>query len=780
MLQRTPVVGTIQLKMKQRKTTGTVVVDEKEEQSGVVVSKSGGLFKSKIRLPFNREHRESNATEIRSPDPGEESADEKEKPGKKTPPKPTGTSECHMCKMHLGLRRYKHHCRNCGNSVCSSHSKNQLPLPHYGILRAVRVCDRCTKEVLQQRVGIRRGTSLFHENESTANDSSIGGVLYSGMVEEQDDTMDNVLYHGSLKMTGRAIASRNMTSNVAIWKDRMLVITPAEILCFKHYADSGLGEVRTTVHMTDILHVYLGEKHPNILSTVRADGRIFRIRTKDKEQCQAIHDILVKTMQLFQDALYKLQRGIRPEDFSITSVTLQHATSLPEQVVMAFPQLGDLLAVKLYPSTVVRIYVAGPVSSGVAVYTFNMLTKNSLNAPLEGHEVVRQLCEMPHVVDDPLAGLEVHVTSEKHDKPLYSLAELIGVGVAAAIVAIGQLHMLPHTVVVGLLLVLVVVLHSTTLDYTTYFSIVWASRSCGMATHRLISIKQAGLGRKGASDDENTEEETPDNDIFRRFLEGASGDVELAKRKYYIMLNWRKAEDMENILNKPHENFAAFKECMVSFIHKRDKNGRMVVVDKSGPMKKSMQALFARGMTVDDACYHTAFMMEYQWKVLDPRSYPDGQMIRIIDLKGISMEVMSGEVFNFVKRMGSIPGQYNAERIYKVIIVNPPGWFNMIWKMVSPMVNPKTRDKTIVVRGAAEITKALLEFIDLDSIPPEYGGTCACEGGCTTNSPEEIELQNLVNKLNNRDVAGAQELMRQIRERPIALSSVREEPTEQS
>ncbi|KAF0683531.1 Aste57867_24388 [Aphanomyces stellatus] len=764
--------------VKQRKSTASaVLLEEDAPQMQQPVPVKTGLFKSKLRLPFHREHRDSNASEMRVSDVGEDDipVDEK-KSGKKTPPKPTGTSECHMCKMHLGLRRYKHHCRNCGNSVCSSHSKNQLPLPHFGILRAVRVCDRCTKEVLQQRVGIRRGTSLFQEN--VANDSAIGGVLYSGMVEEQDDTMDNVLYLGSLKMTGRSIASRNMNSNVAIWKDRMLVITPAEILCFKHYADSGLGEVRSTVHMTDILHVYISEKYPNILSIVRADGRIFRIRAKDKEQSHAIQDILVKTIQLFQDALYKLQRGVHPEDFSITSVTVQHAASMPEQVIMAFPQVGDLLGVKLYPSSIVRIYVTGPVASGVATFTYTSLTTNVYQQPLGAHEIVRQKCEMPHAVEANSGdGLEVHVTSESHSKPWSSTAELGGIAAAAAIVTVGQLWMLPHVVVVALLLALVFVQHATSMEYTTYFGLLWASRfDIGMvASHRVLSVKQVTLAAKGACDDATDEDDMPENDVFRRFVEGASGDIELAKRKYFAMLNWRKAEDIDNILSKPHEHYATFKECMVSYIHKRDKCGRMILVDKSGTMKKSMHALFARGVTEDDACYHTAFIMDYQWKVLDTRNYPDGQMLRIIDLKGISMEVMSSEVFGFAKKIGSIVGQYNAERIYKVIIVNPPAWFNMIWKVVSPLINPKTRDKTIVVRGAAEITKTLLEYVDLENIPAEYGGSCACEGGCINNSPEEIELRDVVAKLNSKDIAGAHELMRQIRERPIPLSSVREE-----
>lgn len=45
----------------------------------------------------------------------------------------------------------RHHCRQCGNSVCHRHSQNVLPLPHFGdeYDGPERVCDNCFRDLVQ-------------------------------------------------------------------------------------------------------------------------------------------------------------------------------------------------------------------------------------------------------------------------------------------------------------------------------------------------------------------------------------------------------------------------------------------------------------------------------------------------------------------------------------------------------------------------------------------------------------------------------------------------------
>ncbi|XP_050397337.1 lateral signaling target protein 2 homolog isoform X2 [Patella vulgata] len=50
---------------------------------------------------------------------------------------------CLACKIPFTFVRRRHHCRNCGKIFCGRCSANSVPLPHFGHIKPVRVCNRC-------------------------------------------------------------------------------------------------------------------------------------------------------------------------------------------------------------------------------------------------------------------------------------------------------------------------------------------------------------------------------------------------------------------------------------------------------------------------------------------------------------------------------------------------------------------------------------------------------------------------------------------------------------
>ncbi|XP_030024581.2 lateral signaling target protein 2 homolog [Manduca sexta] len=54
---------------------------------------------------------------------------------------------CMRCAAHFTAFRRRHHCRNCGKVFCASCSSNSIPLPRYGQMKPVRVCDECHRAV---------------------------------------------------------------------------------------------------------------------------------------------------------------------------------------------------------------------------------------------------------------------------------------------------------------------------------------------------------------------------------------------------------------------------------------------------------------------------------------------------------------------------------------------------------------------------------------------------------------------------------------------------------
>ncbi|KAG2766420.1 hypothetical protein PC129_g22753 [Phytophthora cactorum] len=59
------------------------------------------------------------------------------------PPRWKQSRMCHVCACGFSLVKRRHHCRNCGQSVCSQHSTNRVSLPKFALSEPQRVCDQC-------------------------------------------------------------------------------------------------------------------------------------------------------------------------------------------------------------------------------------------------------------------------------------------------------------------------------------------------------------------------------------------------------------------------------------------------------------------------------------------------------------------------------------------------------------------------------------------------------------------------------------------------------------
>ncbi|RLN14659.1 hypothetical protein BBJ28_00000307 [Nothophytophthora sp. Chile5] len=215
-----------------------------------------------------------------------------------------------------------------------------------------------------------------------------------------------------------------------------------------------------------------------------------------------------------------------------------------------------------------------------------------------------------------------------------------------------------------------------------------------------------------------------------RFIAGEKGDEEKGRQRYLNTLEWREENQIDNILVTPHPHFEIIKKYYPQYFHGRTRAGLPVYYERPG--KIDLPALKREGLSIEDLLRHYMYITEYLWRVVEPNDA--GRSITVLDVTGIGMYDLGGEVLDFIKRASSFTGAHYPERSAHIFIINIPGWFNMIWRMVKPLIDPVTREK--VSQHRSDAVEGYFTLIDLDQIPSDLGGN----GPALGDSVEEHAL----------------------------------------
>lgn len=136
--------------------------------------------------------------------------------------------------------------------------------------------------------------------------------------------------------------------------------------------------------------------------------------------------------------------------------------------------------------------------------------------------------------------------------------------------------------------------------------------------------------------------------------------------------------------------------------------------------KIDARTLVSQGVDVDEMIWHYVWINEYIYSRWVPD--PDGQIITVVDIAGLSMTGMSTRSIEFISRALTLIQAHYPARAQVILLVNAPFFFSYIWGIVKGAADDYTSN-TLKVFSTAQTFAALCEYIEPDQIPVEYGGT---------------------------------------------------------
>mmetsp|Transcript_19567 Transcript_19567/g.29707 ORF Transcript_19567/g.29707 Transcript_19567/m.29707 type:complete len:440 (-) Transcript_19567:258-1577(-) len=99
------------------------------------------------------------------------------------------------------------------------------------------------------------------------------------------------------------------------------------------------------------------------------------------------------------------------------------------------------------------------------------------------------------------------------------------------------------------------------------------------------------------------------------------------------------------------------------------------------------------------------------------------ECVIVLDLEKLTMGKLNSRTLRIIKVQSEIDSICFPETLGRMIIVNAPRYFSATWAVIKSWLDPRTTGKVDVISGRSSWEKKLLEYVDKDQLPSDYGGT---------------------------------------------------------
>ena len=102
---------------------------------------------------------------------------------------------------------------------------------------------------------------------------------------------------------------------------------------------------------------------------------------------------------------------------------------------------------------------------------------------------------------------------------------------------------------------------------------------------------------------------------------------------------------------------------------------------------------------------------------------PITTLASILDLEGGSAGIFNAVSRQYIARATAIDSAHYPETLGHMVIINAPGFFTMIWRIIAKMLDERTVRKIDILGGPSAWRPVLESVIGKDRLPVQYGGT---------------------------------------------------------
>ncbi|KAJ7563311.1 hypothetical protein O6H91_03G105400 [Diphasiastrum complanatum] len=223
-----------------------------------------------------------------------------------------------------------------------------------------------------------------------------------------------------------------------------------------------------------------------------------------------------------------------------------------------------------------------------------------------------------------------------------------------------------------------------------------------------------------------------DDQTLLRFLRARQLDLKKAATMYGEYVQWRRETKIDSILQTfKYPELDQVLQAWPQMWHKTDKLGRPINIQILSRMK--VKEVFHA--TTEERMLMRALWV---WEELHEIKLPAcskaaghyiGRATVILDLKDVSVTTFTnGHARRVLLKMAQLFSRYYPEYLGRLIIINAPASFKVLWELLSPFIDQRTQNKIGIHKGNG--LEDLLRTVNEDDLPAFLGGKCQCPGGC--------------------------------------------------